>query len=145
MLGQGEVAPGGFCDPGMRGDQARSLIDLDDVLALAYLYESPDHLHGGGIAVGRNADITFDIHDALKQKVDRRHPDGQWFQERLLDGKEFSGTGLEFRSKSSVHLVAPVASLTVGVLPVMEGDRPESCFQYRKTSVRREQNDWRPL
>src|SRR5258705_5124714 len=121
MLGQGEVAPGWFRDPGMGGDQARSLIDLDGVLALAYLYTSADHLHGDGIAVGRNADITFDIHDALMQKVDRRHPDGQWFQERLLDGKEFSRAGLEFRSESSVHLVTPLASLTVGVLPVLEG------------------------
>src|SRR5437660_11803030 len=121
MLGQGEVAPGGFCDPEMGGDQARSLIDLDGVLALAYLYASADHLHGDGIAVGRHADITFDIRDALMQKVDRWHPDGQRFQERLLDGKEFSRAGLEFRSESSVHLVAPLASLAVGVLPVLEG------------------------
>src|SRR5207302_8675651 len=84
-------------------------------------YASADRLHGDGVAVAGHADVTFDIRDALMQEVDRGHPDGQRFQERWLDGKEFSRAGLEFRSESSVRLVAPLASLAVGGRPVLEG------------------------
>jgi len=97
----------------MRSDEPWPTIDFHAVLGLAHFHLAPDEVVGYGVAVGIDRDVPLHIHQALVEKIDRRHPDRQRLQVGLLNGEQLARTGLEIVAELSVNLIAPLARLPV--------------------------------
>ncbi len=60
---------------------------LNGVFGLARFDVAPDEVVGYGIAIGIDRDVPFRIHQALVEKIHRRHPYWEGLQVGLLDGQ----------------------------------------------------------